>query len=155
VEILEVLLILGVFLPLLFVGVWQLNRLNPNRKAMKAGDSSIKELYKVFNDQVTDVLKLKDKQISSLMAKLRNYEEDLEVPEEKGLDLTALAPILKEKGIDPAILEIPFIKDKIKDFTKGMSIQDLLGLVNQFGKVARGGKSESGIDKEFPNIEYN
>jgi len=77
-ELNDVLLILGVFVPLFFAGIWQLNRLNPMKKAAKAGDSSIRDLYSVYNNQVTDVLKLKDKAIASLSAKLRNFEEEEE-----------------------------------------------------------------------------
>jgi len=60
VEIIEVLLILGIFLPLLFVGVWQLNRANPTKRAAKAGDKSISDMYNTYNLQVQDVLKVKD-----------------------------------------------------------------------------------------------
>jgi len=153
-ELNEVLLILGIFLPLFFVGVWQLNRLNPHKKANKAGDSSIKELYSVYNNQVSDVLKLKDKVISSLQAKLRNFEEEPE-EEEQSISPDDVSPILKEYGVDPAILQIPFIRDKFKEFTKGMTIQEALALVNQFKKSSGSGKSEPTTEEKDPNVVYH
>jgi len=143
-ELNEVLLILGIFLPLFFAGIWQLNRLNPNKKAAKAGDSSIKELYNVYNNQVSDVLKLKDKAIASLSAKLRNFEEETEIEEEQtSIPLDDLKPLLQQQGINPAILEIPMVRDKIKEFTQGMSITDLISLVSQFKKTSQTPELES------------
>jgi len=153
-DLTEVLLILGIFLPLFFAGIWQLNRLNPNKKAAKAGDSSIKELYNVYNNQVSDVLKLKDKAIASLQAKLRNFEEEEEIEEEQSIPLDDLKPLLQQQGINPAILEIPFVKDKIKEFTQGMSIQDVLKLVSQFKKTDQGTESKQSIEIEQNNPSY-
>jgi len=136
VEIIEVLLILGIFLPLLFVGVWQLNRVNPNKRGQKAGDSSIKELYNVYNQQVTDVLKIKDKQISSLSAKLRIFEEEPEEePEEVAqlIENPEIQKLLQARGINPNILNNPVIQKYIKKYTKGMTIEQVLEIANQFG----------------------
>jgi len=146
VEIIDVLLILGLFLPLLFVGIWQLNRVNPNKRAAKAGDSSIKELYSVYNQQVNDVLKVKDKQIASLTTKLRNYEEE---PEEETAEVTDLIKspeiqkLLQAKGINPALLDNPVIQKYIKKYTKGMSIEQVLEIANQFGFLKGNNKSQT------------
>jgi len=151
VEILDVLLILGVFLPLLFVGVWQLNRVNPNKKAAKAGDNSIKELYSTFNQQVNDVLKLKDRQIASLTSKLRTFEEE---PEEEPQEVAELVKnpeiqkLLQQKGINPALLDNPIIQKYIKKYTKGMSIEQVLEIVQSLGFLKVGKKSESGINPD-------
>jgi len=147
VEIIDVLLILGLFLPLLFVGIWQLNRVNPNKRAAKAGDSSIKELYSVYNQQVNDVLKVKDKQIASLTTKLRNYEEE---PEEQTEEVTELIKspeiqkLLQQKGINPALLDNPVIQKYIKKYTKGMSIEQVLEIANQFGFLKGNKQSKEG-----------
>jgi len=146
VEIIEVLLILGIFLPLLFVGIWQLNRVNPNRKAVKAGDKSISELYNVHNQQVSDVLKLKDKQISSLSTKLRTYEEPDEEEPQQVAELVKnpeIQKLLQAKGINPALLDNPIISKYIKKYTKGMSIEQILEIANQFGLLKGGGRSQS------------
>jgi len=148
VEIIEVLLILGIFLPLLFVGVWQLNRVNPNRKAVKAGDKSISELYNVHNQQVSDVLKLKDKQISSLSTKLRSYEEESEEqPNEQITDLVKnpeIQRLLQAKGINPALLDNPIISKYIKKYTKGMSIEQVLEIAQQLGFLKGNKQSQTG-----------
>jgi len=154
-ELIDVLLILGVFLPLFFVAVWQLNRINPTKKAGKAGDSSVKSMYGVYTQQVTDVLKLKDKQISSLMAKNRLLEEEEEYETTESLDINALKPIAEKLGIDPAILELPFIKDKIAEYTKGMTMNDLLSLADKFGKTKGSTEPKSDIEGEKdPNVTY-
>jgi len=146
-ELLDVLLILGVFLPLLFVGIWQLNRVNPNKKANKAGDSSIKELYTVYNTQVSDVLKLKDKSIASLQAKLRFFEEE---PGEESTEQVAdlikspeIQKILQERGVNPAVLNNPVIQKYIKKYTKGMTIEQVLEIAQQFGLLKGNKQSQS------------
>jgi len=142
-----------VFLPLLLVGIWQLNRLNPNKKANKAGDSSIKELYSVYNTQVSDVLKLKDKSIASLQAKLRNFEEPNEEEEQSGNqkqvtfeEITALVKQTYPKYA-PAL---PFMKKQIMEITKGMTLEQVLEYVKQI----TGNKQPQGqTDPQSP--EYN
>jgi len=157
-ELNEVLLILGVFLPVFIVVIWQLNRLNPIKKAQKAGDSSIKELYSVHNEQVSDILKLKDKQISSLSAKLRLYEEE---PEEEQPEQVAdliqspeILNLLKQRGISPSLLQNPVILKYIKKYTKGMSIEQVLEIAKQFGLLKGSKESQSPLTDPKSTI-YN
>jgi len=156
-ELIDVLLILGVFLPLLFVGIWQLNRVNPTKKALKAGDDSIRQLYSVHNQQVNDVLKLKDKQISSLSAKLRIYEEEPEEDQpEEVADLVKnpeIQKLLQAKGINPALLDNPVIQKYIKKYTKGMSIEQVLEIAKQLGFLKGDKQSKDGLTNA-PS-EYN
>jgi len=131
----DVLLILGVFLPLLLVGIWQLNRLNPNKKANKAGDSSIKELYSVYNTQVSDVLKLKDKSIASLQAKLRNFEEpDEEEEQDNGVKPVTFEEIsaLVKQTYPKYTPMLPLFKKQIMEITKGMTLEQVLQYVKEF-----------------------
>jgi len=134
-EFIDVLLILGVFLPLLLVGIWQLNRLNPNKKASKAGDSSIKELYTVYNTQVSDVLKLKDKSIASLQAKLRNFEEQDEEEEPdngvKPVTWEEIQALVNTQYPKYANL-LPLVKKQVMEATKGLSMEEILQYVKQF-----------------------
>jgi len=157
VELLDVLLILGVFLPLLFVGVWQLNRVNPNRKAVKAGDSSIKEMYSVYNTQVQDVLRVKDKQIASLSTKLRGFEQEIEeeAPQEVAnlIKNPEIQKLLQQKGINPALLDNPIIQKYIKKYTKGMSIEQVLEIAQSLGFLKGNKQPKDGITQE-PQ-EYN
>jgi len=156
-ELTEVLLILGVFLPVLSVAIWQLNRVNPIKKAAKAGDSSIKDLYSVYNDQVSDVLKIKDKVIASLQAKLRNYEEENEEEEPEPIaDLIKnpeIQKLLKEKGINPTLLDNPVIQKYIKKYTKGMSIEQVLEIAQQLGFLKGNKQPQGEITPE--SKEYN
>jgi len=157
VEINDILLILGIFLPLLFVGIWQLNRVNPNKRAAKAGDNSIKELYSTFNQQVNDVLKLKDRQIASLTSKLRTFEEEPEEEPEQVADLVKnpeIQALLQQKGINPALLNNPIIQKYIKKYTKGMSIEQVLEIVQSVGLLKGSKKSESGIEQN-ESTAYN
>jgi len=144
----EIILVLGVFIPLFLVGIWQLNRVNPSKKGAKAADSSIKELFTVHNSQVTEVLKLKDKAISSLQAKIRYYEqEEEEEPEEKGLQFDELKALAVQYGVKPAIFDMPFVKNYIKKNLKGMSIEEILALGKQFGFI----KGDIQLKKGDPN----
>jgi len=148
VELLDVLMVLGIFFPLLMVGIWQLNRSNPVKRAVKAGDNSIKELYNVYNQQVNDVLKVKDKQISSLSAKLRNYEEETgeEEPEEVSdlIKNPEIQKLLQARGINPALLDNPVIAKYIKKYTKGMSIEQVLEIAKQLGLLKGNKQSQAG-----------
>jgi len=133
-ELIDVLLILGVFFPVFFVGIWQLNRLNPIKKAAKAGDSSIRDLYSVYNDQVSDVLKLKDKAIASLSTKIRNFEEDEEEEPDNGVkpvtweEISALVTTHYPKYANL----LPLVKKQVMEATKGMSMEEILNYVKQF-----------------------
>jgi len=146
-ELTDILLILGIFLPVFSVTVWQLNRLNPTKKGLKAGDSSISDMYQTYNQQVQDVLKVKDKQIQSLSAKLRVSEEEPEQEEsEQIVDLVKnpeIQKLLQEKGINPSLLENPVIQKYIKKYTKGMSIEQVLEIASQLG-LLKGNKQSQG-----------
>jgi len=158
-ELNETLLILGVFIPVFIVVIWQLNRLNPIKKAAKAGDSSIKDLYSVHNEQVTDILKLKDKQISSLSAKLRLYEDETEDEEpEPVADLIKnpeIQELLKQRGINPSLLDNPVIQKYIKKYTKGMSIEQVLEIAKQFGLLKGSGQSKDALTEESQKYNPN
>jgi len=162
-ELIEVLLVLGIFFPLLCVGIWQLNRVNLTKRGLKAGDSSIKEMYSVYNQQVTDVLKVKDKQISSLSTKLRNFEEEEEEIDEKEvkpMQLEGLKPILASRGLNPALLDLPFVQGLIKKYTKvikkytkDLSVDEISQLIGLFA----GGKQpqQSNQDATLPAQNAN
>jgi len=156
-EITDVILVLGIFFPLLMVGIWQLNRTNPGRKAVKAGDNSIKEMYSVYNTQVTDVLKVKDKQIASLTTKLHNFEEEIQEEEpEEVADLVKnpeIQKLLQARGINPALMDNPIIQKYIKKYTKGMSIEQVLEIAKQLGFLKGNKQSEPGSIEQ--SQEYN
>jgi len=153
-ELIDVLLILGVFFPCFFVGIWQLNRLNPIKKAAKAGDSSIRDLYSVYNNQVSDVLKLKDRAISSLQAKLRNFEEEEEEEESdnspKPVTFEEITALVNTKYPKYANL-LPLVKKQVMDATKGMSMEEIL----QYVKTFTGNKESQGSSTPVESATYN
>jgi len=157
-ELNDILLVLGIFLPLLFVGIWQLNRANPNKKALKAGDNSIKSMYEVYNTQVSDVLKVKDKQIASLTTKLHNFEDETEPEQaEPVADLVKnpeIQKLLQAKGINPALLDNPVISKMIKKYTKGMSIEQILEIAQSLG-FFKGNKQSQGDTLPNEPSTYN
>jgi len=157
VELIDVLLILGVFLPILFVGVWQLNRLNPIRKAAKAGDSSIRDLYSVYNNQVSDVLKLKDRAISSLQAKLRNFEEQEEEEEPdngvKPVTWEEITALVTTKYPKYAQL-LPLVKKQVMEATKGMSMNEILQYVKQFTGSQQSQSSSTPVESATYNPNW-
>jgi len=135
VELIDVLLILGIVIPLFFMVGWQLNRVNPTRKGVKAGDSSIKEMYNVYNQQVNDVLKVKDRQIQSLSTKLRSFEaeEEEEEPDNgvKPVTWDEITALVNTQYPKYASL-LPLVKKQVMEATKGMSMQEILEYVKQF-----------------------
>jgi len=109
-----------------------INRLNPAKRASKSGSDGVRDMYSVYSDQIKDILKLKDNHIKRLNNEIQQYavepdESDTNNPA-KYEDLKALA---KEAGINPLILEMPFVKNQIKKYTKGMSIEEIISTVNE------------------------
>jgi len=112
--------------------LYGINRLNPAKNAKKSGSDGVKDMYAVYSDQVKDILKLKDNHIKRLNREIQdeygsNDDETADTPA-KYNDLKALA---KEAGINPLILEMPFIKNQIKKYTKGMSIEEIISTVQE------------------------
>jgi len=104
------------------------------KKAPRAAQDSIKTMYETYNQQVRDVIKIKDSQIKRLNANLQQYAPDIEEDSTKDpISLDTLRPILEERGINPAILTNPFVQKYIKKYTKGMGLDEILALAEQFG----------------------
>jgi len=137
----SVLAVLGTLSTLAIIGIF---RLKPTKTAQKAGSDGVKEMYAVYNDQVKDVIKIKDAQIQRLMAKNRELEPTLEESGGKEpINLDSLAPLLQQRGINPNILSNPFITKLIKKYTKGMGIEEILAVVDQLG-ILKGNKQPIG-----------
>jgi len=121
--------VLASVMGMVFYGI---NRLNPTKRASKSGSDGVRDMYSVYSDQIKDILKLKDNHIKRLNAEIQQnstYEEqdDQNTPA-KYDDLKALA---KEAGINPLILEMPFVKNQIKKYTKGMSIEEIISTAKE------------------------
>ena len=151
-EILDLVLGLSVLASVFVMVLVVINKVSGPKKATKKGDNSISDLYDVYNTQVTDILKIKDTQISSLTSKLKRLEAQTyeEEPESNGKeikyeDLTAL---VKTKYPKLAPLMLVF-KKQIKEATKGMDIEEILGYVQQFTE-----NKEPGSTSNAEPVEY-
>jgi len=132
--------------------IYGINRLNPAKKAQKSGSDGVKDMYSVYSDQVRDILKLKDNHIKRLNREIQEEESvssDTDQEPAKYEDLKALA---KEAGINPLLLEMPFVKTQIKKYTKGMSIEEIISTVKEL-KGFIGNKQSKPNDPE--QIENN
>jgi len=124
--------VLGVLSGLILYGI---TKISGPKKAKSKGDNSISDLYDVYNTQVTDILKIKDTQISSLTSKLKRMEAQQyqEEPESNGEDqkFEQITALVKTQFPQYAPLLI-LGKKQIMQATKGMDIKEILGYVKQF-----------------------
>jgi len=143
--------ILASIIGMVFYGI---SRLNQGKKASKSGSDGVKDMYSVYSEQIKDILKLKDNHIKRLNAEIQNSigsDDETDQEPAKYEDLKALA---KEAGINPLILEMPFIKNNIKKYTKGMSIEEIISTVNELKKFIPNKKPEQqieGFEQNSPN----
>jgi len=164
VETNEIFLILGVFLPIFFTVIWQLNRINPSKKGVKRSkdqaDSSISELIGVQNSQTKVILDQKNNQIKSLERKLSYFDEDSEEEDSKEVKFEDLKILAKQQGINPLILEMPFVKKNVIKYTKGMSLEEVLESIKEIdkltgGKILKGGAKQKQDDPFKQYTEQN
>jgi len=144
--------VLGTVSTIAIIGIF---RLKPTKSAQKAGSDGVKEMYSVYNDQVKDVIKIKDAQIQRLLAKNRELDpvnEDNSTKETINLD--SLAPILQKRGINPDLLKNPLIAKYIKKYTKGMGLEEILAIADQFG-LFKGSKQPQGQTAYTQQEEFN
>jgi len=144
--------VLASIIGMVFYGI---SRLNPAKKASKSGSDGVKDMYSVYSEQIKDILKLKDNHIKRLNAEIQTYsvsdDEDDQNNPAKYEDLKALA---KEAGINPLILEMPFVKTQIKKYTKGMSIEEIISTAKEL-KTFVGNKQSKSTDPAKVENEPN
>jgi len=126
--------------------------LNPGKKAIKSGENGVEAMYEVYNEQVKDIIKLKDNHIKRLNGELQNsIGSDDETDQNSPVKYEDLKAMAKEGGLNPLLLEIPFIKNLIKKYTKGMSIEEIISTVGELKKFSGNIKSK----QQTPEIEAN
>jgi len=162
VEINEVLLILGIFIPS-FVGVlWQLNRINPGKrtpkKAHDAVDTSLSELFAVQKEEIHEILKSKTNQIKSLEKKLKL---ETQIPEEEdGKEVVRFEDIktlVKKSYPDYAkFLNMPGAEGYVMKQVKGMTLEEVITMVEEWTgkKVARSDGSQQDSEGNQVNPNY-
>jgi len=154
-ELLDLIGILGSLGAVLGVVIYGIRRHNPQKTANKAGYDSIKTIYETYNTQVQDVLKIKDAQIKRLNAKMQQYEAPIEENStNEPINLDSLAPMLKERGINPDLLKNPLVAKYVKKYTKGMGLEEILAIVDQLG-ILKGNKQSQGILGESQPSTFN
>jgi len=130
------------------VVVYGIKQHNPGKKARSAGNDGVKDMYSVYSDQVKDILKLKDNHIKRLNAELNQYvTEPADNDQNTQVKYDDLKAMAKESGLNPLILEIPFIKTQIKKYTKGMSIEEIISTVKELKGFVGNKKLKPGIEQ--------
>jgi len=152
-EITEVLLILGIFVPV-FIGImWQLNRINPTKthqkKASGAAESSVSELFAVQTEQIKEIVKSKNNQIKSYQQQLRQNDEELDPGDEKQVTFEEITALVKQTYPKYAPM-LPLMKKQIMEITKGMSLEQILEYVKQ---ITGNKQSEASLSPE--SAQYN
>jgi len=149
-ELNEVLLILGVFLPVFFVAIWQLNRLNPGKnqqkKATSAAETSVSDLFQVQTDQIKEIMGIKNKEIKSLRAQLRPEPEETE-PEsgEKAVTFEQITELVNTSFPKYSKM-LPFFKKDVMKAVKGMTMTEIV----QYIGTLTGQTGKSPIDPGAP-----
>jgi len=135
-DITEIFLILGVFLPVFFVTIWQLNRLIPSKKqpkqAQNSADGSVSELFAVQTEQIKEIIKSKNNQIKSYQQQLRQTDEQTETieaePSGKAVTFEQITELVKMHYPQYSKM-LPLFKGEIMKAVKGMTINEILGYV--------------------------
>lgn len=100
------------------------------KKVQKVVGEAVDNTIDVMN-QTLEVYKKELKRVNGQNAQLKkklDEIEDMEVdvePEKVGVTFEQVKEYAKTKGINPSLLELPMIKDHVKDFIKGKSIAEL------------------------------
>jgi len=155
-ELLDLVAVLSILGGVLGVVLYGIRRHNPQKTAQKAGYDGIKTMYETYNLQVQDVLKLKEAQIKRLNNKIQQLEPENseEIPTKEPINLDSLAPMLQSRGINPELLKNPLIAKYIKKYTKGMGLDEILSLADQFG-LLKGNKQSQSSDPVEALLQTN
>jgi len=140
-DLISVIAVLVSVLGGVFGGIFLLKK---GQKTTKTAVDSISSMYQTYNQQVKDVLQIKDSQIKRLNNKIQQLEPELEEnPQNAPIELGALEKLAQERGINPALLKNPMLQKLIKKYTKGMGIEEIIAIADQFGLLKGNKKSES------------
>ena len=120
--------------------MWTLKRPKSGKKKVQDESSdSVGEMFKTSSTGYKDIIKVKDNQIRSLSAKLSQFNDESEQDEsllEHVPTWEEVKQLAKTQGINPLMLEMPFIKKEVKKLIRGMSIQEITQNVDELKKLA-------------------
>jgi len=146
VELFDLLAVIAVIASILGGLFGSIILIKKGEKTRKTAQDSISSMYATYNTQVKDVLAIKDKQIKSLHNKIQQLEPDIEENQSNTpIELGALENLAKERGINPALLKNPMLQKLIKKYTKGMGIEEIIAIADQFG-LLKGNKQSKPSD---------
>jgi len=153
-EIIDVYLILGLFVPVFIGLMWQLNRINPSKtqqkKATNAADSSVSELFAVQTEQIKEIVNTKNKQIKSFQQQLRQNEEPLDQGIDKQVTFEEITALVQQTYPKYAPM-LPLMKKQIMEITKGMTLEQIMEYVKQL----TGNKEPQGSSTSITSTTYN
>jgi len=133
-EIIDVYLILGLFVPVFIGLMWQLNRINPSKthqkKATNAAESSVSELFAVQTEQIKEIVKSKNNQIKSYQQQLRQTDEEETPGDQKEVTFEEITALVKQSYPKYSPI-LPMMKKQIMEITKGMTLPQVLDYVKQ------------------------
>jgi len=159
IEIVEVILILGVFFGSIIGALYYKSTQSGVKKARKRNEESIYDNLTQFREvekgTITDILKQKDNQIKSLNARIKSYEPiEQEISTDGGgkpITFEEIQTLVNQKYPQYAKL-LPLMKKQIMDMTKGMSLDEVLSYVKQFtGNQESQGQTSQTPDGYNPN----
>jgi len=139
-DITLILLVLGIYVPT-FVGVMLVIK-RPNtgkKKVIESSSDSVGEMFDTSSKGYKDIIKVKDNQIRSLTQKLNIATEESDQDDsilEHVPSWEEVKQLAQTQGLNPLILEMPFIKPHVKKLIRGMSIQEITENVAQIKKFA-------------------
>jgi len=152
-EITDVYLILGLFVPVFIGLMWQLNRINPGKnqqkKATNAADTSVSELFAVQTEQIKEIVKSKNNQIKSFQQQLRQNDVELEPGIDQQVTFEEISALVQQTYPKYAPM-LPLMKKQIMEITKGMTLEQVLEYVKQI----TGNKQSQGIPNQS-SVAYN
>jgi len=130
-----VILVLGVFIPALFVAIYMKKGINPVKKARKNAEMSLfdnlTQYREVEKSTIADILKRKDSEIKSLNVRLKQFEPlDEEDQPKKGVSWEEITALVNQSYPKYTSL-LPIMKKQIMELTKGMSLDEILTYVGQ------------------------
>jgi len=134
VELTDVYLILGLFVPVFIGLMWQLNRINPGKnqqkRATNAADSSVSELFAVQTEQIKEIVKSKNNQIKSFQQQLRQIDEEIQPSNQKQITFEEISALVQQIYPKYAPM-LPLMKTQIMEITKGMTLEQVTDYVKQ------------------------
>ena len=156
-ELTLVILILGTLFGAVFSAIWYKNTSSGVKKARKRNEMSLfdnlTDYREVEKATISDILKQKDRQISSLNARIKTFEpesvEDNINNNKKSVTFEEITALVSQSYPKYAPL-LPLMKKQIMDMTKGMSLDEILNYVKQLT-----GNKQSQGNTDPQSTEYN